>query len=67
MMLTGISTTSSGAESGARDAYERGFNVLPAADARPDAHDHAIGCVLPRSGGTGTAGQVVAQLKHTRG
>ena len=51
MFLTGVATTA-GVEATAREAYDRGFNVVIVEDAMSDMsadnHQHAINAVYPR-------------------
>lgn len=68
VVLTGIAT-SLGVESTAREARDRGYNVVFATDAMTDlnpvAHDHSVGTIFPYLGESGTTGEI-EELFRTR-
>jgi nicotinamidase-related amidase len=68
VVLTGISTTS-GAESTARSAYDHGFHVVLATDAMtdtdPDAHANSIERIFPKLGETTTTAEILDMLVET--
>jgi len=68
VVLTGIAT-SLGVESTAREARDRGYNVVFATDAMTDlnpvAHDHSVSTVFPYLGESGTTGDI-EELFRTR-
>jgi nicotinamidase-related amidase len=70
VVVAGIST-SNGAESTARQAFELGFNVTLAVDAMTDRssehHNWSLAKVFPRIGETGTTEEIVNLLNKTRG
>lgn len=70
VFITGIAT-SSGVESTARSAYERGYHVVLVADAMTDrdaeAHRHSIEKIFPRLGEVTTTEEVIAQLNAVHG
>jgi nicotinamidase-related amidase len=65
VVVTGIAT-SSGVESTARDAHERGFNVTLPTDAMTDSdparHEHSVARIFPRIAETGTTRDVLDLL-----
>lgn len=65
IFLCGIST-SSGVEATARNAYDRGYNVVSVADAmsetNPEAHEHAIRVQLPKISEVTSTDDVIARL-----
>lgn len=65
IFLCGIST-SSGVEATARNAYDRGFNVVSVTDAmtetNPEAHEHAIRVQLPKISEVTSTDEVIARL-----
>lgn len=69
IFLAGIST-SMGVEATARDAYDRGYNVVLVVDAMtdrdPDAHRHSVEKIFPRIGEATSADGVLALLSKTR-
>ena len=69
VVIAGVST-SAGAESTARQAYELGFNVTLAVDAmtdtNSDAHINSITRIFPRLGETGTTQEIIELLKGNR-
>ena len=66
MFLTGVATTA-GVEATAREAYDRGFNVVIVEDAMSDMsadnHQHAINAVYPRISEVTTTADALAKLK----
>jgi nicotinamidase-related amidase len=67
VFFAGIST-SAGVEASARNAYDRGYNVVLVIDAMTDrdadAHRHSVENVFPRIGETVTTDEVLAQLEQ---
>lgn len=67
VFLAGIST-SAGVEATARNAYDRGYNVVLVVDAMTDrdvgAHQHSVENVFPRIAETATTDEVLAQLER---
>ena len=67
VFLTGIATTG-GVESTARNAHDRGYNVVLVVDAMtdrgPDAHRNSIEKIFPRIGETTTTDAVLSQLQE---
>ncbi len=65
VVMCGISTTA-GVESTARQAYDRGYNVVLVTDAMTDRdeanHRHSVEKVFPRIGETATTAEVIAKL-----
>lgn len=65
VVVTGIAT-SSGVESTARDAHERGFHVTLVTDAMTDTelirHNHSVARVFPRIAESGATADVLAAL-----
>jgi nicotinamidase-related amidase len=65
IFLCGIST-SSGVEGTARNAYDRGYNVVSITDAmtetNPEAHEHAVRVQLPKISEVTTTDEVLARL-----
>ena len=65
IFLCGIST-SSGVEGTARNAYDRGYNVVSITDAmtetNPEAHEHAVRVQLPKISEVATTDDVLALL-----
>ena len=65
IVLAGIAT-SLGVESTAREARDRGYNVVLAIDAMTDinpvAHDHSIRVILPLIGETGSSAEILSLL-----
>lgn len=65
IFLCGIST-SSGVEATARNAYDRGYNVVSVTDAmsetNPEAHEHAIRVQLPKISEITSVDEVLARL-----
>lgn len=65
VFLCGIST-SSGVEATARNAYDRGYNVVSITDAmtetNPEAHEHAIRVQLPKISEVASVDEVLARL-----
>jgi nicotinamidase-related amidase len=61
VVLTGIAT-SLGVESTAREARDRGYNVVFATDAMTDlnpvAHDHSVSTIFPYLGESGTTAEI---------
>lgn len=66
IFLCGIST-SSGVEGTARNAYDRGYNVVSVTDAmsetNPEAHEHAIRVQLPKISEITSVDEVLARLR----
>ncbi len=66
LFLTGIATTA-GVEATAREAYDRGFNVVLVEDAMSDRsaenHVHAVDAVFPRIGEMTTTADALAMLR----
>lgn len=66
-VVTGVAT-SGGVEATARQAYEQGFHVTLALDARTDvrkeAHEYSIGSIFPRLGETGTTQEIISLVKN---
>jgi nicotinamidase-related amidase len=66
IFLTGVATTA-GVEATAREAYDRGFNVVIVEDAMSDMsadnHQHAINAVYPRIAEVTTTADALAKLK----
>jgi nicotinamidase-related amidase len=64
-VLAGIAT-SLGVESTAREARDRGFNVVLAIDAmtdiNPAAHEHPTGVIFPLLGESGTTVEMIEPL-----
>lgn len=67
IVLAGIST-SIGVESTARQAYDKGYNVVLVTDAMTDrdaeAHRHSIEKIFPRLGETTTANEFLKIIQH---
>jgi nicotinamidase-related amidase len=67
IFLCGIST-SSGVEATARNAYDRGYNVVSIIDAmtetNAEAHEHAIRVQLPKISEVATTDDVLARLRR---
>jgi nicotinamidase-related amidase len=67
VFLAGI-MTSSGVEATARNAYDRGYNVVPVVDAMTDstteAHDHSVRSVFPRIGEVSATEETVTALQR---
>jgi len=67
VVFAGIST-SRGVESTARNAYDRGYNVVLVVDAMTDfdadAHRHSVEKIFPRVGETATTDDVLALLEQ---
>ncbi len=67
VVFTGIST-SRGVESTARNAYDRGYNVVLVVDAMTDldadAHRHSIEKIFPRIGETATTDELLTILNE---
>ena len=65
IFLCGIST-SSGVEGTARNAYDRGYNVVSITDAmtetNPEAHEHAVRVQLPKISEITSTDEVLARL-----
>ena len=65
IFLCGIST-SSGVEGTARNAYDRGYNVVSITDAmtetNPEAHEHAVRVQLPKISEITSTDDVIARL-----
>lgn len=65
IFLCGIST-SSGVEATARNAYDRGYNVVSITDAmtetNPEAHEHAVRVQLPKISEVTTTDEVLSRL-----
>lgn len=65
IFLCGIST-SSGVEGTARNAFDRGYNVVSITDAmtetNPEAHEHAVRVQLPKISEVATTDEVLARL-----
>jgi len=65
IVLAGIAT-SLGVESTAREARDRGYNVVLAIDAmtdiNPAAHEHAAGVIFPLMGESGTSTEIIELL-----
>ena len=65
IFLCGIST-SSGVEGTARNAYDRGYNVVSITDAmtetNPEAHEHAVRVQLPKISEVTSTEEVLARL-----
>jgi nicotinamidase-related amidase len=70
VFLAGVAT-SSGVEATARNAFDRGYNVVPVVDAMTDldadAHRHSVEKVFPRIGETETTARVLTLLEGTAG
>lgn len=66
IVLCGIATEA-GVESTARDAYERGYELVFASDAMtgmsPEAHANSIECIFPRIGRVRTTDQIITALQ----
>ncbi|MDR3527427.1 MAG: isochorismatase family protein [Rhizomicrobium sp.] len=66
VVMAGVST-SIGVDTTARQAFEKGFNVVFAIDAMTDmsadAHAHCMTRIFPRIGETGTTQQIIDLLK----
>ena len=66
IVLCGIATET-GVESTARDAYERGYELIFASDAMtgltPEAHANSIERIFPRLGRVRTTTQIIAALQ----
>ena len=66
IVLCGIATEA-GVESTARDAYERGYELIFASDAMtglsPEAHANSIERIFPRLGRVRTTTQIIAALQ----
>jgi nicotinamidase-related amidase len=67
IFLAGIST-SIGVESTARQAYDKGYNVMLVTDAMtdrdPDSHRHSVEKIFPRLGETTTTDDVLKAIQH---
>jgi nicotinamidase-related amidase len=68
IVIAGIAT-SNGVEVTARQAYELGLNIAfpidAMTDADADAHAYSVTRVFPKIGETGTAGDIIANLKRS--
>jgi nicotinamidase-related amidase len=66
IVLCGVATEF-GVESTARDAYERGFHLVFAADAmtgtHPDSHSNSIDRIFPRIGRVRSTDEIIAALQ----
>ena len=66
IVLCGIAT-SIGAESTARDAWERSYNLTFASDAMTDlyadAHERSLSIIFPRIGEIGTTDEILGKLR----
>jgi nicotinamidase-related amidase len=69
VVLAGIST-SGGVESTARAAFDLGYHVVLATDAMSDpdaeAHRYTVERILPKTGETTTAAEIIAMVETTR-
>jgi nicotinamidase-related amidase len=67
IILCGIATEA-GVESTARDAYERGYELIFASDAMtgmsPESHANSIDRIFPRMGRVRTTDQIIAALQR---